>query len=227
MRRCVLFGLLMLGAVSITAAQDPIKTLPKNYWVEFENPWIQVIHARYRPHEKVPVHDHSTAPTLYVYLSDSGPVEFKHGGAESFNLTRPALKAGQMRVSPGRIETHQVENLGDLQSDFLRVELKTLPIGLRNFNKRIPAADAAFWQEAHPEKVEFESPRMRVTRFGVAAGQHAALRGEKTQTAWIVVTAEGATIAGQAAHAGQTWASPTLDVTGGTKNVELVRIEVN
>src|SRR6201996_1491626 len=156
MTRLLLVSLLMLGLVPMASAQDPIKTLPKNYWVEFENPWIQVIHARYRPHETVPVHDHSTAPTLYVYLSDSGPVKFEHSGENAFDLTRPALKTGQMRVSPGRIETHQVENLGDLQSDFLRVELKTLPIGLRNFNKRIPSADASFWTQAHPEKVEFD-----------------------------------------------------------------------
>jgi hypothetical protein len=35
---------------------------------------------------------------------------------------------GAYRVSPGRIERHYVENKGDIPTDFLRVELKQLPV---------------------------------------------------------------------------------------------------
>ena len=36
---------------------------------------------------------------------------------------------GAFRVSPGRLEKHTVENMGDASSDFLRVELKQIPLG--------------------------------------------------------------------------------------------------
>jgi hypothetical protein len=36
---------------------------------------------------------------------------------------------GAFRVSPGRLERHSVDNLSDLSSDFLRVELKHFPLG--------------------------------------------------------------------------------------------------
>jgi hypothetical protein len=122
----------LLGCVfffsSSMFAQDPTTTLPKNYQNIFENQAVAVIHAHYEPHEKVPLHDHSKFPTVYVYLSDSGPVLFSHVEAHPFSIVRKPLKMGAYRVSPGRIERHSVENQGDIPTDFLRVELKELPI---------------------------------------------------------------------------------------------------
>lgn len=227
MKRRLVAGLAGLMMAMTVAAQDPIKTLPKNYWLEFEDASFKVIHVRYRPHEKVGMHDHSDSPTVYVYLSDSGPVRFEHAGKDTFDLTRAPLKTGQMRVSPGRLETHRVENLGDLQSDFLRVELKTLPLGLKDMEKRIPAADAAFWAQAHLEKVEFEDAHLRVTRSGVQPGDHVTLHSVPgMRTLWLAVGAEGASVAGKPIHAGQAWDAATLDVGAGTARAEMVRIDV-
>jgi hypothetical protein len=36
--------------------------------------------------ENLSVLDHPKTPTIYVYLSDAGPVRFKHAGAEPFYL---------------------------------------------------------------------------------------------------------------------------------------------
>src|ERR1700760_2120264 len=126
-RRLFFLLAMVMMTASMVRAQDPVKSLPQNYWLEFENPWVKVIHVRYPPHMKLEAHDHPPTPTLYVYLSDSGPVKLDHAGKDTFDLVRPPLKTGQMRISPGRLETHTVENLGDVQSDFLRVELKSLP----------------------------------------------------------------------------------------------------
>jgi hypothetical protein len=53
----------------------------------------------------------------------------------------------------GFIETHEVENIGDTPSDFLRVELKTLPIGTPGLSGRFPPpADYS----RSTTKVEFE-----------------------------------------------------------------------
>jgi hypothetical protein len=96
----------LLGCVFFSSssmfAQDPTTALPKNYQKIFENQAVAVIHAHYEPHEKVPLHDHSKFPTVYVYLSDSGPVLFSHVEAHPFSIVRKPLKMGAYRVSPGR-----------------------------------------------------------------------------------------------------------------------------
>jgi len=56
-------------------------------------------------------------------------VRFSHIEHPPFTLIRPPVKLGSFRVSPGRIESHEVENLGDAPSAFLRVELKQIPLG--------------------------------------------------------------------------------------------------
>jgi hypothetical protein len=123
--------LIAIGLWSIAAhAQDPIKAFPKNYSLVLDNSAVAVIRAHYGPREKIGVHDHSKFPTVYVYLSDSGPVRMEHFEEKSFVLTRPPTVKGSFRVSPGRPERHSVENMGDTSSDFLRVELKQVSLGL-------------------------------------------------------------------------------------------------
>jgi hypothetical protein len=123
--------LIAIGLWSMASdAQDPLITLPRNYRSVFDNNVVAVIRAHYGPHEKLPVHDHSNYPTVYVYLSDSGPVRMEHFEEKPFVLTRPPTVKGSFRVSPGRPERHSVENMGDTSSDFLRVELKQISLGL-------------------------------------------------------------------------------------------------
>ena len=59
-------------------AQDPLKTLPKAYKLQFENDWVKVVRVHYEPREKLPAHEHTETASAYVYLNDSGPVVFKH-----------------------------------------------------------------------------------------------------------------------------------------------------
>ncbi len=126
-------GGVLLAALAVTLqsaiSQDPTKAFPGNYQIVLDNSVVSVIRVHYCPHEKVGVHDHSAYPTVYVYLSDSPPVRFTHDEQPLFTLTRPPLQTGAFRVSPGRRERHSVENLGGTSSDFLRVELKQVPIG--------------------------------------------------------------------------------------------------
>jgi hypothetical protein len=123
------------------SAQDPVKAFPKNYSLVLDNKAVAVIRVHYGPHEKVGVHDHSNYPTIYVYLSDSGPVRFQHYEEKPFTLDRPPAVKGSFRVSPGRPERHTVENLGDIPTDFLRVELKQVPLKLMSpFRGHAPAS---------------------------------------------------------------------------------------
>lgn len=165
----VVQAICVLVCVSVVTAQDPTKTLPRNYQIAFENEQVKVIRVRYEPHEKLPVHDHSPYPTVYVYLTDSGPVRFAHAEEKPFTLVRPPVKAGAFRVSPGRIERHTVENLGDIPTEFLRVELKQFPLGLENFFYR---GNKPFDLSRTAVTTEFPDPRLTIERI-VCAGPHA------------------------------------------------------
>lgn len=203
--------------------QDPLKTLPKNYWVEFENAWVRVVQVHYGAGERVAVHDHPKTPTLYVYLSDAGPVRFVHRGGDNFTLTRKPVKVGQMRLSPGREETHGVVSLSKTASDFLRVELKTLPLGFASLHGRVAAAGEDFWRS--PRRVEFEDEHLRVTRVGVLAGKSAVLEGG-ARTVWLVVRGEDGDCAGKAMHAGEAVDAGRFEVRAGGRRVELLEVEV-
>jgi hypothetical protein len=73
------------------------------------------------------MHNHSAYPTVYVYLNNSGEVEIAHEGPKAFKVVRPPTHAGAFRISPSMAERHSVTNLSDTASDFLRVELKSIP----------------------------------------------------------------------------------------------------
>ena len=146
-------------------AQDPVKTLPDSYRLDLENEWVRVVHVHYAAHAKLPLHDHPTVPTAYVYLNDAGPVLFKHVGLTYSVIGRPATVAGAVRLARAVQEVHEVENPGDTPSEFLRVELKRMPDD--------PPLRGRLYPEAHPTgenvaKVQFENDHLRVTRRACA-----------------------------------------------------------
>jgi len=114
-------------ASTVPALQSATLPLPPNYKTTFENPDILVMRVHYAAHEFVPMHDHSAYPTIYVYLSDSGVVEIRHEGPDGEVVKRPPTHTGAFRIAPGIAERHSVTNLSDTDSDFLRVELKSIP----------------------------------------------------------------------------------------------------
>jgi hypothetical protein len=166
-------------------AQEPTSTLPKNYQKIFENQSVAVIHAHYAAHEIVPVHDHSKFPTVYVYLSDSGPVLFSHLEDHPFSITRKPLKMGAYRISPGRIERHTVENKGDIPTDFLRVELKQIPLGHQNDEHRGEAPDSL---DQNLDVFEFTSADLQVERIICAAASSCVVKATDSPSLLIAFT---------------------------------------
>ena len=156
--------LAVIAMTVVTQAQDPLETLPHAYTRVFENSAVDVIRAYYRPHEKLAVHDHSQFPTVYVYLSNSGPVRFTHVEENPFTMVRPPLQMGMFRVSPGRLEKHEVENLGDIPSEFLRVELKNVPLRTLHEFRGKPGFDLT----RTTETTEYASPALSIVRIIVA-----------------------------------------------------------
>jgi hypothetical protein len=153
--------LTIVGLASTCAlAQDPTVAFPKNYRTVLDNSEVTVIRAHYGPHESVGVHDHSGHPTVYVYLSNSGPVRFVHQ-PENVILTRPPTVTGAFRVSPGRNERHSLVNLSDKPSVYLRVELKTVKLGTFRQEFRGPAPDPPLQQGT---SLAFENSVLRIER---------------------------------------------------------------
>lgn len=156
---------------------------PRAYQPEFENARVRVTRVRYAPREKIASHDHPANPTVYVYLRDSGPVRFIHLGDEQFTLTRPAVKAGGFRLSKGAQETHAVESLTDLPTEYLRVEFKGLAVERQSFRGRFPPEPRAA-RIRIAQKIRYEDQQVRITRVtcaarrtcaGLSAGQAASL----------------------------------------------------
>ena len=162
-RRILSVLTLLLPLVTSASAQDPLKTLPQAYKLEFENEWVKVTRVHYAPQVKLPGHDHTETGAAYVYLNDSGPVLFRHVGASYGAITRPATKTGSVRLYRSVREVHEVENPNDTPSDFLRVEFKTPEDTLqqlrgKHFPDPPPATETS-------QKLHFENAQIRLTRF--------------------------------------------------------------
>jgi hypothetical protein len=182
--KILLVAAFVFVALAPAASQDAVATLPNVYSLQFENAWVKIVRVRYPPLAKLPAHAHPSRATAYVYLSDAGPVIFRHAGEKGFTATRPAAKAGTFRVFRGREEMHEVENTTDLASEFLRVEFKTEPKGESTLRGRyhrepVPAGE-------NLEKVQFENEQVRVTRLVCAPGKSLTLATSATEPALLI-----------------------------------------
>ena len=152
--RLALAAGLACGVVLPVSAQDPTKTLPESYKVQLDNDYVRVVRVHYDAGAKLPEHTHPPGTTVYVYLNDSEGVVFRHSGNNTRAVTRPAVKAGAIRIAAGPEEHHTAENPASTPSDFLRVWFKTDNGGERNLRRRLSPTDD-----------EFENKQMRITRL--------------------------------------------------------------
>jgi hypothetical protein len=165
-------------------AQDAVKVAPQAYKLDFENEWVKIIHAHYAPKEKIPEHDHPPTGTAYVYLTDSGPVTFKHIGLSYGPVTRPALKARSFRLWYATKETHEVENPNDVPSDFLRIEFKTDPVSARSLRGKFQPEEYA--ANENFQKLHFENEQLRAIRLAIAPQNKLSLSTAATEPALLV-----------------------------------------
>lgn len=170
-------------------AQDPLKTLPKNYKLEFENEWVKVVRVHYGAKEKIPAHDHTETGAAYIYLNDSGPVVFRHIGLSYGAVTRASVKAGSFRLYRAVKEVHEVENANDTPSDFLRVEFRTEPINGNSLRGKFYREDVPAGENL--AKVQFDSEQIRVTRLVVAPGKKAEIAASATEPILLIALTAG------------------------------------
>ena len=142
-------------------AQQKADDLPDSYKTVLTTNFAKVVRVHYGPYEKVPVHNHPEAPTVFVYLNDSGPVQITHYDGKVTSIVRPPTHKGAYRVSAGKMERHSVENLSALPSDFLRVELPGFRVEDPNLEFRGKASEDL----SHDiSAVEFKLPGLTITR---------------------------------------------------------------
>lgn len=174
---------------------------PSAYRPEFENARVRVTRVRYAPHEKIASHDHPENATDYIYLRDSGPVRFIHTAEEPFTLVRPPVKAGGFRITRGAKETHSVESLSGVPTEYLRIELKGLTVDRQLFRGRFPPETRAARRRV-AQKVRYEDKQVRITRVtcaarktcaGLSAGKDASLLVALTP-AWLKSAGGGAEV---------------------------------
>jgi hypothetical protein len=160
--RCRWTCALVMTMVTALLAQDATTSLPENYTREFENAFVRVTRVVYPAHAKLAAHAHTSLASAYVYLNDGGPVAFKHIGAEYGAVTRPPTVARAFRVYRGIEEVHEVENLSDRSSEFLRVEFKTDPVEAATLRGKFLPEPGSI---GTIQKVQFENPQVRITRL--------------------------------------------------------------
>ena len=179
-------GVALAIAAIPAAAQDPLKTLPDHYKVQFENDYVKVVRVHLPSGAKLPDHTHPAGTTLYVYLSESEGVSFQHSGNITRKVTRPAVKAGNVRIAAGPEEHHTVENAGPA-SDFLRVWFKTDNAGVRNLRQRL--SRGTYKPDTTVTDEQYTNKQMRVTRYIVQ--QHEEITFTSKEPAIVIEVPSG------------------------------------
>ena len=103
-------------APQVLHAQDAVTADPAHFKVQFENDQVRVVHVLQGPHEKSTTHSHPAS--LLVFLTDI-----------HVRFTYPDGRSEEVRGSAGQTRwigpvTHQVENLADVPSEVLHIEIK-------------------------------------------------------------------------------------------------------
>jgi uncharacterized RmlC-like cupin family protein len=113
----VFLGLaLVLGGVTVLAAQDAAKVDPAHYKVMSENGQVRVLHVHYGPHEKSVMHSH---PDGVVVFLNGGKTKFNYPDGKSEIIE---MKPGDARYTPHTV--HLPENVSDHPMDAVLIELK-------------------------------------------------------------------------------------------------------
>ena len=181
----IITQMLLVVAAPLALAQDAVTTLPDAYKLQFENAWVRIVRVHYGPNAKLPLHTHTQYGAAYVYLNNSGPVTFRHGGEATGAVTRPATRAGSFRLYRAIREAHAVENTTAAASDFLRVEFKTEPLDEPTLRGRFFRDSSP---ETHIERVQFENAQVRITRILVGPGRRLELKAAAEPALLVALT---------------------------------------
>lgn len=117
-RRDVLALLVALGVPSTALAQDPVKIMPKNYRVAFENDMVRVLEYNNRPGLGpcgAGLHYHPRHIDIFL-------TEFRGQSKEDGKVRTGHAKAGDVKWFEAG--THEVENIDKTATRMFMVEIK-------------------------------------------------------------------------------------------------------
>jgi hypothetical protein len=117
-RRDVLALLAALGVPSTALAQDPVKTMPKNYRVAFENDMVRVLEYNNRPGMGpcgTGLHYHPRHIDIFL-------TSFRGQAKEDGKVSMGQAKAGDVKWYEA--VTHEIENIDKTASRMFMVEIK-------------------------------------------------------------------------------------------------------
>lgn len=195
--------------------QEPTKTLPKSYQLEFENDSVRIVRVHYDANAKLPEHEHPGGITVYLYFNESSGVLFSHD--DGIPITRPAVKPGAIRIGSGPVEHHTVTNLADAPTDFIRVLLKnTANIQSRPLSRMPPGV------------MEYDNPLVHVSRIDVQPGTKTRIEAgtyPKLRIAWVPGKTEWRLAAKDAYRFLEKGTTEEFEVTGNVP-MQLVTIEL-
>ena len=230
MKQAILFAALCLAFSILAFGQDPTKAAPDSYKLQFENEWLRVLRVRYAAKQRVPVHDHSKGPAMYVYLNDSGPIRFTHTDWDHPLLVRPAVKARSFRLSPTRFdnETHAVENPNDTASDFLRIELRTEAPTRASLVGRFPPEQ--FARTKGLDRQVFDNSQLRVTRLSPVDGRVLTVSAETSRPSLVIVVAGGSSEKADVRAGDTFWLAPgqqrKFESSDSTAPLEVLKVDL-
>src|SRR5262249_16225321 len=147
--------------------------------------------------------------------SDGGIMRFRHVTGEhvaGLQIDRKPVKAGAIRFAHGAPETHSVEYLGDIPTEYARIELRTEPLDRPVRDVRLPPPSLDLSKSSITS--QFENGQVRLLRIVCAAGERCPETEHPADPA-VVVTMSGS-------HHGDIRWSPQVD----RGPLELVRIEL-
>ncbi len=191
LRVAILIVPLAMGPLSMTgmaqsgpqysAAPDLLTADPQHYTLEFENPFVRVIHEHMPPHEGVKMHTHPDPGGVVISLTKQNLRQTQADG--SVRIMTDGFP-GRLNWATGR--THRGDNLMDSDYDYIEVEPKA------QANPPPPAAapndfpDPAV-SDSGRYHVEFENDYVRVIRVRIAPLDRVAMHRHPARGAVLIL----------------------------------------
>ena len=144
--------------------------------MQFENDYVRVVRVHYDAGAKLPEHTHPGGHDGVRVSERLGRRDVLALGGNNRAVTRPAVKAGAIRIAAGPEEHHTAENTSSTPSDFLRIVFQD-----RRRRREEPAAAPV----AH--RGEFGNKQMRITRLRVKPGQNLLIEAKDHPTLRIAL----------------------------------------
>ncbi len=163
----VAYLVLMLPALIFASGQDAAMVNPNVVKVEFENPKVRILGARYAPHERLEMHSHPAKAE--VQITDGVVRIFT---PDSKWLDDPGKTGEFFWLEPTR---HAVENVGSAPLELIEIEMKnvtakSIPVGAPSRSQTPPSNEPLPVEQEPHHRWGFQNQYVRVLDVLLAPG---------------------------------------------------------